>query len=142
ALFGRFCSCLAQLRLSIAGALQSRAGSFFPFGFRDGYANQRSGHQGPGQSRPLSEGRQLEESRRSAHLCLCPALFFFAEYSRTKIQHLPALVDRADIGISPDGKCPARSRAISARSTKAGRSEEHTSELQSPYDLVCRLLLE
>src|SRR5207248_11658954 len=26
--------------------------------------------------------------------------------------------------------------------TKFGRSEEHTSELQSPYDLVCRLLLE
>src|SRR5207248_10140347 len=25
---------------------------------------------------------------------------------------------------------------------KFGRSEEHTSELQSPYDLVCRLLLE
>src|SRR5437867_10134631 len=24
----------------------------------------------------------------------------------------------------------------------ASRSEEHTSELQSPYDLVCRLLLE
>src|SRR5205823_971276 len=93
-------------------ALQSRAGSFFPFGFRDGYANQRSGHQRPGQSWPLSEGRQLEESRRSAHLCLCPALLFFAEYPRAKIQHLPALVDRADSGIAPDGKCPARSRAI------------------------------
>src|SRR6266516_7677834 len=26
--------------------------------------------------------------------------------------------------------------------TSTGRSEEHTSELQSPYDLVCRLLLE
>src|SRR5437867_8761133 len=25
---------------------------------------------------------------------------------------------------------------------EASRSEEHTSELQSPYDLVCRLLLE
>src|SRR5437867_5486919 len=25
---------------------------------------------------------------------------------------------------------------------KLARSEEHTSELQSPYDLVCRLLLE
>src|SRR5207248_11361470 len=25
---------------------------------------------------------------------------------------------------------------------RQGRSEEHTSELQSPYDLVCRLLLE
>src|SRR5207248_9123937 len=30
------------------------------------------------------------------------------------------------LSLSPDGK----------------RSEEHTSELQSPYDLVCRLLLE
>src|SRR5437867_2433682 len=30
----------------------------------------------------------------------------------------------------------------SARFVAASRSEEHTSELQSPYDLVCRLLLE
>src|SRR5207248_6258144 len=30
-------------------------------------------------------------------------------------------------------------RAVAGR---AVRSEEHTSELQSPYDLVCRLLLE
>src|SRR5437867_9868819 len=29
-----------------------------------------------------------------------------------------------------------------ARPLLDGRSEEHTSELQSPYDLVCRLLLE
>src|SRR5438094_5372896 len=29
-----------------------------------------------------------------------------------------------------------------AGSTANFRSEEHTSELQSPYDLVCRLLLE
>src|SRR5437867_10162482 len=28
------------------------------------------------------------------------------------------------------------------RATAVARSEEHTSELQSPYDLVCRLLLE
>src|SRR5438094_2965729 len=28
------------------------------------------------------------------------------------------------------------------RDAIAARSEEHTSELQSPYDLVCRLLLE
>src|SRR6266516_8219819 len=28
------------------------------------------------------------------------------------------------------------------RRTARERSEEHTSELQSPYDLVCRLLLE
>src|SRR5207248_9801258 len=29
-----------------------------------------------------------------------------------------------------------------AQGRRAARSEEHTSELQSPYDLVCRLLLE
>src|SRR5207248_6473948 len=29
-----------------------------------------------------------------------------------------------------------------SRSASSSRSEEHTSELQSPYDLVCRLLLE
>src|SRR5207248_9547618 len=31
---------------------------------------------------------------------------------------------------------------LARRLRKARRSEEHTSELQSPYDLVCRLLLE
>src|SRR5437867_7040095 len=31
---------------------------------------------------------------------------------------------------------------ISSSRGDVGRSEEHTSELQSPYDLVCRLLLE
>src|SRR6266516_6323205 len=38
-----------------------------------------------------------------------------------------------------------RSRPCGPRSSRvraAARSEEHTSELQSPYDLVCRLLLE
>src|SRR5207248_7133003 len=32
--------------------------------------------------------------------------------------------------------------AVAPPKTKEVRSEEHTSELQSPYDLVCRLLLE
>src|SRR6266705_5368195 len=36
------------------------------------------------------------------------------------------------------GACPSASRRLWSRP----RSEEHTSELQSPYDLVCRLLLE
>src|SRR5207248_8873611 len=31
---------------------------------------------------------------------------------------------------------------VDDRAADVGRSEEHTSELQSPYDLVCRLLLE
>src|SRR5207248_5412604 len=33
-------------------------------------------------------------------------------------------------------------RAAAAIARFSSRSEEHTSELQSPYDLVCRLLLE
>src|SRR6266705_3284195 len=42
-------------------------------------------------------------------------------------------------------RSPGPPRAGSARragSSRSTRSEEHTSELQSPYDLVCRLLLE
>src|SRR5699024_12111729 len=35
-----------------------------------------------------------------------------------------------------------RSRAEARSDCKDGRSEEHTSELQSRFDLVCRLLLE
>ena len=35
-----------------------------------------------------------------------------------------------------------RSEALSGDSVKPARSEEHTSELQSPANLVCRLLLE
>src|SRR5207248_9549992 len=40
--------------------------------------------------------------------------------------------------------CPSVCRSSRRRGTKGdcSRSEEHTSELQSPYDLVCRLLLE
>src|SRR5437762_5016305 len=41
--------------------------------------------------------------------------------------------------------CPrshSQSRALGHRITRNARSEEHTSELQSPMYLVCRLLLE
>src|SRR5256885_10953020 len=44
----------------------------------------------------------------------------------------------ADIGASPMGGTPAEFGAF----IQAERSEEHTSELQSPCNLVCRLLLE
>src|SRR5207248_10206029 len=44
-----------------------------------------------------------------------------------------------DVEFSPERHCGQGTEGI-ARA--ADRSEEHTSELQSPYDLVCRLLLE
>src|SRR5207248_5524614 len=40
-----------------------------------------------------------------------------------------------DSGAGPDS-------VVTRTARYAARSEEHTSELQSPYDLVCRLLLE
>src|SRR5699024_12442697 len=43
-------------------------------------------------------------------------------------------------GINPD-ECVAVGAAIQA-GVLTGRSEEHTSELQSRFDLVCRLLLD
>src|SRR5438094_2398799 len=48
------------------------------------------------------------------------------------------------VGLSWEMCCPLRPRNLSPTPTKVNsvRSEEHTSELQSPYDLVCRLLLE
>src|SRR2546426_4672911 len=39
-------------------------------------------------------------------------------------------------------RAPARTRAANNKSSARTRSEEHTSELQSPCNLVCRLLLE
>src|SRR5688500_10388532 len=45
--------------------------------------------------------------------------------------------------IAPDGKTGADAfSVIRDAMAKKGRSEEHTSELQSPCNLVCRLLLE
>src|SRR5437773_4758156 len=38
--------------------------------------------------------------------------------------------------------CACRSSLFATMTTRSTRSEEHTSELQSHHDLVCRLLLE
>src|SRR5205807_9183202 len=40
------------------------------------------------------------------------------------------------------GETKAREKALGPRARGVERSEEHTSELQSPCNLVCRLLLE
>src|SRR5438094_1770731 len=48
------------------------------------------------------------------------------------------------VAVTGEEKGLLGSRYFAAHPTvaRASRSEEHTSELQSPYDLVCRLLLE
>src|SRR5256885_8288609 len=44
--------------------------------------------------------------------------------------------------IRPGRAVARRSRDVMLQTTRQERSEEHTSELQSPCNLVCRLLLE
>src|SRR2546427_2545417 len=55
---------------------------------------------------------------------------------------LPSCPRRAAPPKRRTGPGPLRSGAASGRGTSRWRSEEHTSELQSQSNLVCRLLLE
>src|SRR5437867_8695634 len=57
----------------------------------------------------------------AAYMTRCVYLTFHGEYRGAHAPHAVPHVDEAE---------------------HDPRSEEHTSELQSPYDLVCRLLLE
>src|SRR5260221_1923937 len=54
---------------------------------------------------------------------------------------LPTVGDKGDLGAWAPVQ-DAKKTAITLPEARAGRSEEHTSELQSHSDLVCRLLLE
>src|SRR5690348_17766074 len=80
------------------------------------------------------------------------ASFFFNDTATTEIytlslhDALPISTPIAQRWRSSDGRpdtCPVHSGSGPDRRAPAGsRSEEHTSELQSPVHLVCRLLLE
>src|SRR5207248_9853516 len=90
---------------------------------------------------------------------LCPlfCLFFFTVTATTEIYTL-SLHDALPISPRVAGprraslraqralrlivRHPLRCTGHQSSSERSNRSEEHTSELQSPYDLVCRLLLE
>src|SRR6266581_9486003 len=71
------------------------------------------------------------------HIYLALLSFFFNDTATTEIYTL-SLHDALPI-------CPRNIRRYQVRWKEQvwpGRSEEHTSELQSPVQLVCRLLLE
>src|SRR5256885_8765924 len=84
---------------------------------------------------------------------MCVQCFFFNDTATTEIYTL-SLHDALPISSEPVprsghrvaaivGALPAGGRLVRAdRFPLADRSEEHTSELQSPCNLVCRLLLE
>src|SRR6267154_1927964 len=72
--------------------------------------------------------------------------FFFKDPATTGIYTL-SLHDALPISQPTTGRLPVRWPAVVPRRAgtpppTAARSEEHTSELQSPVHIVCRLLLE
>src|SRR5438552_13186760 len=80
----------------------------------------------------------------------CSLFFFFTDAATTEIYTL-SLHDALPISprratgsrASPARRAASTCSATTAAARRAGeRSEEHTSELQSPDHLVCRLLLE
>src|SRR6185436_13870554 len=70
----------------------------------------------------------------------CVFFFFFNDTATTEIYTL-SLHDALPIWSGWGGRGPGRSPSCGPRARR-WRSEEHTSELQSPDHLVCRLLLE
>src|SRR5207248_4280288 len=82
------------------------------------------------------------EWQRAGRLSIC-AIFWRNAFSIHPLMPadklvFPFSVERA-MAVLGKAQSPKSSALIRAL---ARRSEEHTSELQSPYDLVCRLLLE
>src|SRR5438876_5006749 len=67
--------------------------------------------------------------------------FFFNDTSTTEFYTL-SLHDALPISVAWRSRRAPRTYHKGRRGCKVGRSEEHTSELQSPVHLVCRLLLE
>src|SRR6266536_6686580 len=73
----------------------------------------------------------------------CLVFFFFNDTATTEIYTL-SLHDALPISTSgctpPPGSTPPTCRTCRRRTWSRSRSEEHTSELQSRVELVCRLL--
>src|SRR6266513_6439761 len=70
-----------------------------------------------------------------------PNLFFFF-FNDTATTEIYTLSLHDALPISCTSKWRWLSVRLEASRVRANRSEEHTSELQSRFDLVCRLLLE
>src|SRR5258708_25949948 len=69
-------------------------------------------------------------------------LFPYTTLFRSSTAPLPSATPCAIPATSPASGSPTGRPGAAPRPPGASRSEEHTSELQSPDHLVCRLLLE
>src|SRR2546426_12693732 len=78
----------------------------------------------------------------SMRCTLCGHFFFFFNDTATTEIYTLSLHDALPIWMRTCWLAPAERPLPDGRGGGSGRSEEHTSELQSPSNLVCRLLLE
>src|SRR5256885_4121306 len=69
-------------------------------------------------------------------------LFFFFFFNDTATTEIYTLSLHDALPICQRNPASSSGRPGGCRCCRYGRSEEHTSELQSPCNLVCRLLLE
>src|SRR5207248_9871068 len=98
----------------------------------------------------------LTLAARSSHYCFgcptyCPSFVFSFFVSLLRRQQKSTLFpyttlfrsrERSSVAIATLKPSFTSPSTFSRGTRTPSRSEEHTSELQSPYDLVCRLLLE
>src|SRR5437867_7128699 len=75
-------------------------------------------------------------------LSLHDALPILSVLAARSQKHLKMVVPRSGCEAASLASRKASINPLTGTSPTSSRSEEHTSELQSPYDLVCRLLLE
>src|SRR2546426_2358042 len=81
--------------------------------------------------------------RRPPRSTLFPYTTLFRSPKRRGLSTSREAAPRIIGSYSPSAECqPAASQIESDGNARNRRSEEHTSELQSPCNLVCRLLLE
>src|SRR5438094_3729925 len=72
-------------------------------------------------------------------------LFPYTTLFRSRVAHqrdVNVIGGRVVLVLVQAGVVLREARGVTDGFAQTHRSEEHTSELQSPYDLVCRLLLE
>src|SRR5438094_3182472 len=84
--------------------------------------------------------------RRPPRSTLFPYTTLFRSIEAADRHVVAGVADDRDVGKGPGDHRTVTGEAPGHTLVGAGdgveRSEEHTSELQSPYDIVCRLLLE
>src|SRR5471032_3234327 len=96
----------------------------------------------PGAKAPDAERATLEScTRQQDNTPWYRFFFFFNDTATTEIYTL-SLHDALPIYCCKPRRTPAGAGARGGKRRRLPRSEEHTSELQSHHDLVCRLLLE